>query len=169
MGIGQLLLAIRNRWPPTRSFGDDVELVALDVSKSRPPCVRVLDVAKLLGPEVHKSLRFGEKAVAHEVEMKAVLDDLRLGHAVERQAGSAAGLVVGEKNSIFGGGAICDLSAEDGTPEMGQCISVGAVNGDPKKGIAHGVPSRNNSGFGAVQPPDQTAVRPPSAAMTAPV
>jgi hypothetical protein len=90
-----------NRWPLTRSSGDDIELVALDVRKGRPPCVALLELAELLAPEVHKTLRFGEEAVADEVEVKTVLDDLGLGHAVERQAGSAAGFVRGEKNSIF--------------------------------------------------------------------
>ena len=101
--------------------------------------------------------------------MEAVLDRLRLGNLVERQAGSVHAFVVDQHDRVLFSRVLGDLSAEDLGPETRKCGGVGAVDGDAKEGVAHeGI----SSGFGWSDPGAlvvQTAVRPPSTGITAPV
>jgi hypothetical protein len=131
------------RWLPVALSGDEIELVVFDVDKGRPPRVVTLDVAGLSGPETYEAFRLGLEAVAYEIEMKSVLDDFRFGHAMKCQAWSGYGLVPSEENGVFGGGAICDLPAEDSAPKSRHCGGVGAVDGYTQDGVCHSVsPSR---------------------------
>src|SRR5690349_6627212 len=66
--------------------GDQVELVALDVGEGRPAGLVPLDVAEPLGAQAQQPLRLGVKGIADDVEVKAVLDGLRLRHLVEHDA-----------------------------------------------------------------------------------
>src|SRR6202035_1506435 len=154
--------------------GDEVELVAFDVGEGRPARLPTLDVAEFLSPEADQALVLGAEAFSNEVEVETILDNLLLGHLVKRQAWSALGVVGGEQDGVLGGGSLCHLPAEDGAPELSQRSGVSAVDRDSEESGAHRQCSLHESVIrleGRCAPPvrGQMAVRPPSAATTAPV
>src|ERR1700722_12886731 len=117
--------------------GDQVELVALDVGEGRPASLVRLHVTEPAGAQAQQTLRLGDERVADQVEVKAVLDGLRLRYGVEHDEWRAGIRAVGEQDRVPGSGIFGNLPSEDIGPELGQGQRVGTVNGDSDQRTAH--------------------------------
>src|SRR3984957_6124868 len=99
--------------------GDEVELVPLDIGEGDPVRPARFDLIELLRTEAQQAFGLGLEGVAEDVEVDPVLDDFRLGHLVEDDP-RAAGRPVGEQGRMLRSRVLCDLQAEDVSPEPGQ-------------------------------------------------
>jgi hypothetical protein len=149
-----------------------------------------------VGAHAQQVVGLGVERVADEIEVHAVLDGLRLRHLGERDTRPAGVPLAGEQDRVLGSRVFGNLPPEDIDPEPGQVaaseqskvtanselLTVGipfarrrlcertARSGVDR--VAAHVPEEMAAGDPAPFLPgrrDQMAVRPPSAAMTAPV
>ena len=65
---------------PGELSSDEVELVALDISEGGPAGLADGHLVELLRTQAQQALGLGLEGVADDIEVDAVLDDLRLGH-----------------------------------------------------------------------------------------
>ena len=119
--------------------GDEVELVAFDVSKGCPAGSDALNVAQPVGAEAQHAPGFGVEGIGDEVEVEAVLDGLGLWYLLECDRRAGGGIVADEQDGVLGGGAFGDLPVQDSTPETGQCSGVIAVDCNAEKDGGHGL------------------------------
>jgi hypothetical protein len=123
----------------------------------------------LRAPQAQQSLGLGAEGIGDDIEVHAVLDGLRLRHLLEGDTWPAGVAVTGEQDRVLGSGVFGNLPPQDIGPEPGQDSGIGAVKGDCEQRIAYGWHLLLGVGIGYPGSRGQMAVRPPSAAMTAPV
>jgi hypothetical protein len=156
-----------------------------------------LQVAEPVGAQALQALGLGVEGVADEIEVHAVLDRLRLRHLVERDAWPAGVAVAGEQDHVLRSGVFGNLPPEDIGPEPGHsrgrrrsqsrlrpanCSYRYSLHERTPAIRASGGPGAEAAGAhvpegmaaGTLRPSrrgrrGQMAVRPQSAAMTAPV
>src|SRR5258708_2088471 len=93
------------------SAGDEVELVAFDVAKGRPARSALFDVAELVGAQADQARCFGFEVGADEVKVQSVLDRLRFGNLVKRQARSVHAFVVDQHDRVLWGWVLGNVAA----------------------------------------------------------
>jgi aryl-alcohol dehydrogenase-like predicted oxidoreductase len=169
--------ALRRLRPPepARLPGDQVELVPFDVGEGRPARLARLQVPEPAGTQAQQALGLALEGVTDEVQVQAVLDHLRLRDLVKYDGWLAGVPRAGEHHGVLGSRPFCHLPPEDIGPEPGQDSRVGAVEGDRVQRVVHDGHHLCEWALGSdvrcqkSEAGGQMAVRPPSAAKTAPV